>query len=546
MDHSSRSRQLDDGGSELRGPIEHYLADLSLLDRRYGIPLSKLHLDQMSSCLRAWKEELSEIKHAGLSDVATWDLALLSRNIDQRLRRNEEALGTYARLHGALPYASTITALEERRRAMQPVQPREAAGALAKVKAMIECSGPADEPGTVRRAARESERLSDTLKSWFDFYAEYDPEFVWWVREPYDSAIAAMRDHREVLRQLDASAGSIGGIPIGREAVLAELRDEWIVATPEELIAAAEEEYAWCLNQIQSAARELGFGDDWRSALQHVKNLHESPGRQPELVAELAWEALDLLRDQDLMTVPQLARESWRMEMMSADRQKTSPFFLGGETIIVSFPTDGMDHEAKLASLQANNRSFARATVHHELFPGHGMQSFMNARYKPYRRALGTPFWVEGWALYWEMLLWNRGFQRGPEDVVGMMFWRMHRCVRVSFSLRFHMGETSAEECVETLVDRVGHSRETAEGEVRRSFGGDYPPLYQAAYLIGALQFTALRKELVDRGGMPEREFHDRAIRENNVPLEMLRGLLHGERHPNARQPLPIQAAKGW
>jgi len=37
------------------------------------------------------------------------------------------------------------------------------------------------------------------------------------------------------------------------------------------------------------------------------------------------------------------------------------------------------------------------------------------------------------------------------------------------------------------LVDRVGHERENAAGEVRRSFKGDYGPLYQAGYMLGGL-----------------------------------------------------------
>jgi hypothetical protein len=37
------------------------------------------------------------------------------------------------------------------------------------------------------------------------------------------------------------------------------------------------------------------------------------------------------------------------------------------------------------------------------------------------------------------------------------------------------------------LVDRVGHERANAEGEVRRSFNGSCPPIYQCAYMLGAL-----------------------------------------------------------
>jgi uncharacterized protein (DUF885 family) len=197
-----------------------------------------------------------------------------------------------------------------------------------------------------------------------------------------------------------------------------------------------------------------------------------------------------------------------------------------------------MDHSAKLMSMRGNNRHFSRATVQHELIPGHHLQQFMNARYRPYRGAFYTPFWIEGWALYWEMVLWDKGFPRSPEDRIGMLFWRMHRCVRVSFSLGFHLGRLSPEQCVEMLVDRVGHERANAEAEVRRSFEGDYGPLYQIAYLIGGFQFLALRKELVDAGTMPEREFHDSILQNGNLPVALVRAVIKPE--------APIDTAWAW
>ena len=67
-------------------------------------------------------------------------------------------------------------------------------------------------------------------------------------------------------------------------------------------------------------------------------------------------------------------------------------------------------------SMRGNNPHFYRAVVHHELIPGHHLQGFMNARYRPYRSIFATPFWTEGWALYWELLLWDMNFPRSPED----------------------------------------------------------------------------------------------------------------------------------
>jgi uncharacterized protein (DUF885 family) len=38
-----------------------------------------------------------------------------------------------------------------------------------------------------------------------------------------------------------------------------------------------------------------------------------------------------------------------------------------------------------MMSMRGNNPSFSRATVFHELIPGHHLQGFMAARYRPYR-----------------------------------------------------------------------------------------------------------------------------------------------------------------
>jgi hypothetical protein len=273
----------------------------------------------------------------------------------------------------------------------------------------------------------------------------------------------------------------------------------------------------------------MGYGDDWRKALEHVKTLHVPPGEQPALILEQAREAIEYVKEYGLVTVPPLAEETWRMRMMTPERQRINPFFTGGEVISISYPTDGMSHEQKLMSMRGNNIHFSRSTVHHELIPGHHLQQFMNRRYRPYRRAFRTPFWTEGWAFYWEMLLWDMEFPKTAENRVGMLFWRMHRCARIIFSLSFHLGKMTAAEAIDFLVDRVGHERANAVAEVRRSFASEDQSLYQCAYMLGALQFRALQRELVGSGKMTNKEFHDAVLRQNSMPVEMVRIALSGE-----------------
>src|SRR5437870_3148108 len=304
------------------------------------------------------------------------------------------------------------------------------------------------------RAVGVINNLRNTLRNWYTFYNGYDPLFTWWNEEPYKAIDQALTGYSSFLSERvvgvraegvqpvgstpaqnrgqnpgQAGQGSqrpgvatpragdasdIVGDPIGREALLSELRSEMIPYTPEELIAIANREMAWCENEMKKAARELGYGDDWKKALEHVKQQYVDPGKQPEMIRDLALEAIKFVDEHDLVTVPQLARDTWQMEMMTPERQLVSPFFLGGEVILVSFPTNTMSHEQKMMSMRGNNIHFARATVFHELIPGHHLQGFMTARYRPYRALFGTPFWTEGGALYWEMLFWNLNFPKQP------------------------------------------------------------------------------------------------------------------------------------
>jgi len=72
---------------------------------------------------------------------------------------------------------------------------------------------------------------------------------------------------------------------------------------------------------------------------------------------------------------------------------------------------------------------------------------------------------------------------------------------------------------------------------VRRSFNGDYSPLYQVGYMMGAIQIRALYADLVKTGRMPEKEFHDRILQGNAMPIELVRAALTGEKLPRDYRP---------
>lgn len=517
---------LDPTLATVRALIDRFFEDAGSLQRADRIPMANSRDEQ--ALIREWQTRLQRLDFDQLDVDGQVDYLLFQKELKHRLEEIKFAVQRNEELHDLIPFLEPMQQLFRDRQVMKPLDARKAAEQLNELATSITRAQGRLDLGKIakplqRRAERRLGALERTLKSWNTYYSGYDPSYNWWAAKPYADALKTLENYRAAFR---GGRDEIVGDPIGDEALRRELDYEMISYSPEELIKIAEREFAWCEREMLRASRDLGFEDRWHEALEHVKGLHVAPGEQPELIRIQAHEAIRFLDAHGLVTIPANCRSTWRIEMMSPERQRVNPYFTGGEVISVSFPTDAMTHAEKLMSLRSNNEHFCRATVHHELIPGHHLQLYMADRYRAHRKPFRTPFLVEGWALYWEMLLWDMEFQRSAEDRIGMLFWRMHRCARIVLSLGFHVGKYEPEEMIEFLVARVGHERSAAEAEVRRWVAGGYGPLYQAAYMLGGLQIMSMRRELVDTGKLTDREFHDAILRENSIPIALIRAKL--------------------
>ncbi len=515
------------------------------LDAGVGSPEKR---ERLNTLYNDYMKKLSAISFNSLPQECKVDYILFKRDLTRKISQSADEAKGYEKIRQWLPFSAKIYALEKsRRRGTQPDAEKVArewsdiAGEVNTLQAKLK-----EEKNWTSESVFEAQSAIADLKkaigSVYAFYNGYDPLFTWWVPKPYkeldDALTAYSAQVKTKLVQVPADKSGIVGQPAGRDELMRQLKFEMIPYTPEELIEIANKEFAWCDAEMLKATKEMGLGNDWKAALEKVKNSYVPPGKQPEAILKLYTESVDFLKKHDLITIPPLAEEVWGMRMMAPEAQLVNPFFLGGADIIISYPTNTMDEDDKLMSMRGNNPHFSRATVHHELLAGHNLQQFMNSRYRTYRN-FGSGFWTEGWALYWELLLWDMQFPQGPEDRIGMLFWHMHRCARIIFSLNYHMGKWTPQQCIDFLVDRVGHERANAEGEVRRSFTDRYPPLYQLAYLTGGRQFYALHKELVDSKKMTNKQFHDAVIQLNAMPVEMVRAIL-------TNQPLTENFTTSW
>lgn len=537
---------LTRGESELRGAVTRYLQDIASIERRYPVQYSPARLGRLRTLHEGWRARLGEADFNALSQEGRIDFITLRHRVDYNLTQIALAERRAGEIAPLLPFADRIRALDESRLNRERADPRGVATQLNAIAREVRALTTALEteaargpvrrrgvtPGVAARASGQIAHLRAILAEWNTFYDGYDPAFSWWVRQPYADVNAALEAYGAAIDRRLAGIAPDGPAPILGDPVLArgleaDLAVEMIPYSARELIAIGEREFAWIERQMRAVSNEMGFGDDWQAALEHTKNLAPPPGEAPWAIYDIAAYSEAFILERDLISMPPIAREVWRLAMQTPERQLINPFFTGGEVTRLSYPTDGMSHDDKLMSLRGNTPHFNFPTVQHELIPGHYLQRFMNDRHNLHRSPLSpTPFWREGWALYWEFRLWDMEFARNDADRVGMLFWRLHRAARIVFSLNYQLGNWTPQQAVDFLVDRVGHERANAEAEVRRTARD--APLYQIAYMIGALQFEALHREAVLSGRMSELEFHDAVLQGGPMPVELVRARILG------------------
>lgn len=543
--------------------VGEFASDAQAVERAFDVPWSDQALAREEALLNAWRTRLEQTDFDALEPGARIDWLLLANHLTAEKSRLALDRARLDELAEVLPFRGELHQLETGRWKNEAVDPQAAASvldaadqSLQEVRRRLEKGrdtkdekNPATplvlSPVVAVRAAAVVEALRQSLKEWFSFYDGFVPEFSWWVRQPFQALDTRLEAHVKYLRaELAGLKGDLDdpliGDPVGAEALARQIASELLPATAEALIEVGEKEFAWCEAEMRKVAAELGCGEDVKAALAKMRALHVTPGGQATVVAEAAERAITFLKERSLLTIPPLCEETWRLEMLSPEAQRTLPYAgYSAPNMMVAYAHDAMGHEDKLMSMRGNNRPSLHIVTPHEVIPGHHLQAFMARRHQPHRQIFSTPFLVEGWALYWEMRLWDLGYGTTPEERAGMLFWRLHRCARIIVSLKFHLGRMTPPEMIDFLTSRVGHEKAAATSEVRRYINGSYGPLYQAAYMIGGLQLRSLHGETVGAGRMTEQQFHDAVLVQGPIPIALIRAALLGEPLSRDWQPRP-------
>jgi uncharacterized protein (DUF885 family) len=350
-----------------------------------------------------------------------------------------------------------------------------------------------------------------------------------------DTAGAALERWAEALTALAGRA--TGDWQLGEERYTRLLREkERLDDDARSLRERGRAEYERLDAEMRALSREIRGSEDWVAVLEAADEDH--PGTEEEMRrAYQDWtaQARDFLVETGLVTLPAGERcvvepsPVFQRPVLGVASYVAPAMFSDAVTghFFVPYAPDGTPPDEVQKRLAANSRGGIPTTAVHEAYPGHHWHlTMMKTNPRRVRRAFGTPYFAEGWALYAERVMRERGFYREPLHELYHLNATIFRAARIVVGTSLHLGEMSFDEAVRFMVTKAALPEPTARAEVGRYC---WWPTQASAYLTGCLEILRMRdRYLAARGaGAPPaetdvsvlRDFHDRLTTSGSLPL---------------------------
>jgi uncharacterized protein (DUF885 family) len=195
----------------------------------------------------------------------------------------------------------------------------------------------------------------------------------------------------------------------------------------------------------------------------------------------------------------------------------------------VPFAPDGASEAEIQERLSNNSYGSIPTTSVHEAYPGHHWHLVMrkSAPSSRVRKVYGTPYFNEGWALYTERVMRERGFFGDPLHELQHLSATIFRAARIIVDTSLHLGEMTFDEAVAFMRDKAALPEAVAVAEVGRYC---WWPTQASSYLTGCLEILEIRRRYLDARGLAGvapadvpaeiiRDFHDTIASAGSLPM---------------------------
>jgi uncharacterized protein (DUF885 family) len=162
--------------------------------------------------------------------------------------------------------------------------------------------------------------------------------------------------------------------------------------------------------------------------------------------------------------------------------------------------------------------------AYHEGIPGHHMQIAIAQELKgipKFRTLGGNTAYVEGWALYSELVPKEIGLYQDPYSDFGRLANEIFRACRLVIDTGIHQKKWTKKQALDYFIRNCPSPENDLRKEVERYIVW---PSQATGYKIGMLKIVELREQAKKQLGsnFDIREFHDVVLTNGAVPLEIL------------------------
>jgi uncharacterized protein (DUF885 family) len=168
------------------------------------------------------------------------------------------------------------------------------------------------------------------------------------------------------------------------------------------------------------------------------------------------------------------------------------------------------------------------ALCYHEAIPGHHMQIALAQELRDvpkFRKYSGNTAYIEGWALYSELLPKEVGLYQDPYSDFGRLSMEIFRAARLVVDVGIHSKKWTKEQAIDYFLQNTANAPGDIKHEIERYF---LWPSQATGYKIGMIKILQLRekakKALGDKFDI--KRFHSVILMNGSVPLGVLEELV--------------------
>jgi uncharacterized protein (DUF885 family) len=359
------------------------------------------------------------------------------------------------------------------------------------------------------------------------------------------TATAALKDMQAFLEN-DLLPRSDGSFRLGRERFTRKLGFELgedvdidaiaaaaralLVQTQSDMVDTARQVWAedklGKLPRLDTPAQRKAFV---KQVLDHLAKDH--PTNQTILADAKQWlaRATAFVRDHDLVGVPDepvavIEMPEYRRGIAIAYCDSSGPLEASPQTFFAISPTPSDWPRARADSFyrEYNQSMLADLTIH-EAMPGHYLQLMHNNKFPSKLRAvLGSGPFVEGWAVYAEWLMAEKGFG-GPKVVLQRQKMVLRLSANAILDHDIHAGTMDEKAALALMKGEAFQEDGEAVAKWKRA---RLSSAQLTTYFFGFTELLKLRRAAETQPGFSERAYHDRLLSWGSPAMKYVRHLL--------------------